>query len=164
LERRLCVGSCSRLLTATRQTSWPGSWSQPGDDPLDAQPRVIYNDGPGEPIVSPNELRELAQQVLPLVHEAGGIAHSYFCSQALNIDAKADGSPVTQADRETRNACDADSRRWGTPSASSGRSSARRGPIGSSCGSSTRLTERVPLRADCRTGPCCWRCCSATSR
>jgi histidinol-phosphatase len=51
--------------------------------------------------VSPNALRELAQQVLPLVYEAGGIAHAYFCSQELGIDTKADGSPVTQADKET---------------------------------------------------------------
>ena len=51
--------------------------------------------------MSPSELRELAQEVLPLVHEAGGIAHAYFCSQELGIDTKADGSPVTQADKET---------------------------------------------------------------
>jgi histidinol-phosphatase len=51
--------------------------------------------------VSPSELSELAKEVLPLVQEAGGIAHSYFCSQTLRIDTKGDGSPVTQADRET---------------------------------------------------------------
>ena len=51
--------------------------------------------------MSPSELRELAKRVLPLVQEAGGIAHSYFCSQELRIDTKADGSPVTRADRET---------------------------------------------------------------
>ena len=51
--------------------------------------------------MSPSELSELAQQVLPLVQEAGGIAHAYFCSQELRIDTKPDGSPVTQADQET---------------------------------------------------------------
>ena len=51
--------------------------------------------------MSPSELGELARKVLPLVQEAGGLAHAYFCSQDLRIDTKADGSPVTQADRET---------------------------------------------------------------
>jgi len=35
------------------------------------------------------------------VQEAGEIAHSYFWQQELRIDTKADGSPVTRADRET---------------------------------------------------------------
>jgi histidinol-phosphatase len=51
--------------------------------------------------LSPNELSELAKRVLPLVQEAGGIAHAHFCNPVLRIDTKPDGSPVTQADKET---------------------------------------------------------------
>lgn len=87
---------CTTVTMKAANVSWSETFAK--QLPVVPRPKPARR---GEPIVSPSELRELAKEVLPLVQEAGGIAHSYFCSQELGIDTKADGSPVTQADRET---------------------------------------------------------------
>ena len=51
--------------------------------------------------MTPEQLAELAKRALPAVQEAGGIAYAHFCRSGFRIETKSDGSPVTQADRET---------------------------------------------------------------
>ena len=51
--------------------------------------------------MTPHELGELATKVLPAVQEAGAVAYAHFCRPEFGVETKADGSPVTRADRET---------------------------------------------------------------